>query len=132
LPDADDLFVSWDSDWPTTGAFAAKRPNQGRSSSWFKLSIYVMYWDAVEVKPEPDYCLFVRFQDGLSGRVRLQRKELTGVLAPPNDPSLFEQVFIDQGAIAWPGEIDLAPDAIHAEIAGQRRDLSADMLHGKR
>ncbi len=28
------------------------------------------YWDVVEVKPEPDYCLFVRFKDGLKGRVR--------------------------------------------------------------
>jgi hypothetical protein len=81
-----------------------------------------MYWDVVEVKPEPDYTLFVRFQDGLSGHVRLPRKELTGVLAPLIDPDFFEQVFIDQGAIAWPGEIDLAPDAMHAEIARQRPD----------
>ena len=91
-----------------------------------------MYWDVVEVKPEPDYSLFVRFRDGLSGRVRLQREELTGVLAPLNDPGFFEQVFIDQGAIAWPGEIDLAPNAMHAEIARQRRDESADVLQGRR
>jgi hypothetical protein len=30
------------------------------------------------------------------------------VLAPLLDPRFFEQVFIDQGAVAWPGEIDLA------------------------
>jgi hypothetical protein len=30
----------------------------------------------VEVKPEPGYCLFVRFENGLSGRVR----RLEGVL----------------------------------------------------
>jgi len=87
-----------------------------------------MYWDVVEVKPEPGYCLFVRFQDGLSGRVRLQREGLTGVLAPLNDPGFFEQVFIDQGAIAWPGEIDFAPDAMHAEVARQQRDLPAEAL----
>jgi len=84
-----------------------------------------MYWDVVEVKPEPGYRLFVRFQDGLKGYLRLQKEELTGVLAPLKDPNFFEQVFIDQGAIAWPGEIDLAPDAMHAEIARQRRDQSA-------
>src|SRR5271165_6234380 len=39
-----------------------------------------MHWDIVEVKPEPDYCLFIRFKDGLSGRVRLRREELTGAL----------------------------------------------------
>ena len=87
-----------------------------------------MYWDVVEVKPEPGYCLFVRFQDGLNGYLRLQREELTGVLEPLNDPGFFEQVFIDRGAIAWPGEIDLAPDAMHAEIASQRRDESAGVL----
>ena len=78
-----------------------------------------MYWDVTEVKPEPDYCLFVRFKDGLTGRVRLRREELTGVLAPLRNVQFFEQVFIDSGAVAWPGEIDLAPDAMYAQVAGQ-------------
>ncbi len=48
-----------------------------------------MYWDIVEVKPEPDYRLFVRFKDGLSGRVRLREEQLTGVLAPLRDARFF-------------------------------------------
>jgi hypothetical protein len=91
-----------------------------------------MYWDVVEVKPEPGYRLFVRFQDGLSGHVRLQEEELTGVLAPLKDRGFFERVFIDRGAIAWPGEVDLAPDAMHADIARQPRDLSAEALQSQR
>jgi hypothetical protein len=75
-----------------------------------------MYWDIVEVKPEPDCCLFVRFQDGLSGRVRFRPEELTGVLAPLREPRFFNRVFIDQGAVAWPGDIDLAPDAMYHQI----------------
>jgi hypothetical protein len=51
--------------------------------------------------------------------VRLKREELTGVLAPLANPQFFGQVFIDDGAVAWPGEIDLAPDAMYAEVAGQ-------------
>ena len=78
-----------------------------------------MHWDVVEVKPEPQFCLFVRFKDGLTGRVRLQPEELTGALAPLRDERFFEQVFIDYGAVAWPGEIDLAPDAMYAEVASQ-------------
>jgi hypothetical protein len=78
-----------------------------------------MYWDVVEVKPEPDYSLYVRFKDGVTGRVRLQVEELTGVLAPLRDCKFFEQVFIDCGAVAWPGEIDLAPDAMYAQITSQ-------------
>jgi hypothetical protein len=33
------------------------------------------------------------------------------------DQQFFEQAFIDNGAVAWPGEIDLAPDAMYAQIA---------------
>ena len=66
-----------------------------------------MYWDVVEVKPEPDYRLFVRFRDGLTGYIDLERANMTGVLSPLADQSFFEQVFIDCGAVAWPGEVDL-------------------------
>ena len=45
---------------------------------------------------------------------------LTGVLSPLTDPGFFEQVFIDHGAVAWPGDIDLAPDAMYADVARQR------------
>ena len=65
-----------------------------------------MHWDVVEVKPEPQYCLFVRFKDGLTGRVRLRREELTGVLAPLRDERFFVQV-------------DSAPDAMYAQVASQ-------------
>jgi hypothetical protein len=84
-----------------------------------------MHWDVVEVKPEPHYSLFVRFKDGVAGRVQLRPEELTGALAPLLDEQFFEQVFIDCGAVAWPGEIDLAPDAMYAQIAGvgARRSL---------
>jgi hypothetical protein len=78
-----------------------------------------MYWDVVEVKPEPHYGLFVRFKDGVTGLVRLQPEELTGALAPLRDERFFERVFIDYGAVAWPGEIDLAPDAMYVQVAGQ-------------
>ena len=82
-----------------------------------------MYWDVVEVKPEPHYCLFVRFKDGATRRVRLRPEELTRVLAPLRDERFFERVFIDYGAVAWPGEIDLAPDAMYAQVASQRDEL---------
>ena len=78
-----------------------------------------MHWDVVEVRPEPDRCLFVRFRDVLSGRIRLRPGELTGVLAPLLEPQFFSRVFIDQGAVAWPGDIDLAPDTIYSQIASE-------------
>jgi len=48
-----------------------------------------MYWDVVEVIPEPGYCLFVRFKDGLKGRVQLHPEDLTGVLRPLQDKEFF-------------------------------------------
>jgi hypothetical protein len=78
-----------------------------------------MYWDVVEVVAKGDYELFVRFADGARGRVRISPERLTGVLAPLRDRRFFEQVFVNHGAVAWPGEIDLAPDAMYAEVVGQ-------------
>jgi hypothetical protein len=81
-----------------------------------------MYWDVVEVIPKTDYSLFVRFKDGLEGLVRLREEQLTGVLAALRDQGFFEQVFIDQGAVAWPGDIDLAPDAMYAGVLGKQKE----------
>jgi hypothetical protein len=39
-----------------------------------------------------------------------------GVFAALADPSLFAQVTLEYGAVAWPGDLDLAPDAMHAAI----------------
>jgi hypothetical protein len=79
-----------------------------------------MYWDIVEVVREPGLRLFVRFKDGLSGHVHFGPEELTGVLAPLREASFFNRVSIDQGAVAWPGGIDLAPDAMYRQIASDR------------
>jgi hypothetical protein len=43
-----------------------------------------------------------------------------GVFAPLADPSLFAQVTLEYGAVTWPGELDLAPDAMHAAIQKHR------------
>ena len=59
----------------------------------------------------------------MAGHVRLRPEELTGALAPLLDEQFFGRVFIEYGAVAWPGEIDLAPDAMYAQIAAQRDGL---------
>ena len=75
-----------------------------------------MHWDVVEVKPLEGIRLFVRFADGLTGEVRFKPEHLTGVFEPLKDPAFFKQVYLDHGAVAWPGQIDLAPDAMYREI----------------
>lgn len=83
-----------------------------------------MHWDVVEVKAEPNHRLFVRFKDGLTGHVQLLQESLRGALEPLRDQAFFEQVFIDHGAVAWPGNIDLAPDSMYEEVTIQRVDGS--------
>jgi hypothetical protein len=78
-----------------------------------------MPWHVTEVRPLGGYRLRVRFQDGLSGEVDMSgfvRSPNAGVFASLADPALFAQAYISRGAVAWPGDLDLAPDAMHREI----------------
>ncbi len=78
-----------------------------------------MPWRVVEVAPLEGFRLSVRFVDGTEGTVdvsELIRSARAGVFAPLADQSLFAQVFVEHGAVTWPGELDLAPDAMYTEI----------------
>jgi hypothetical protein len=86
-----------------------------------------MHWDVKDVRVEPDWALFVRFSDGLSGRVRFLPGFFTGVFAPLRDPSRFAEAFVDHGAVGWPGDLDLAPDTMYSQIrAGQDYVLTGE------
>jgi len=76
-------------------------------------------WDLTDVVPLPGFRLAVRFVDGTAGFVDLSARVAStksGVFAALRNPAVFSEVFIAYGAVAWPGDIDLAPDAMHAEI----------------
>lgn len=76
-------------------------------------------WRVRDVAALPGDRLFVRFVDGLTGIVDLSAliaSPEAGVFARLRDRSLFEQVTVEMGAVVWPGELDLAPDAMHAAI----------------
>jgi hypothetical protein len=75
-----------------------------------------MNWRVVQVEPKAPLALEVRFADGTAGTVRFEPSHLTGVFEPLNDPEIFRLVRIEYGAVTWPGNIDLAPDAMYREI----------------
>ena len=80
---------------------------------------YCVPWDVVKVIPLPKYCLEVEFIDGLKGKVDLFKfimKNDAGVFTVLRDLNLFNQVYIKLGAVTWPGELDLAPDAMYEDI----------------
>ena len=76
-------------------------------------------WRLTKVTPLDNYKLEVEFIDGTHGVVEMRRLILSskaGVFALLQCLSLFNKVYLDHGAVAWPGEIDLAPDAMYDEI----------------
>ena len=63
--------------------------------------------------------LHVRFNDGVEGHVDMSaliHSPHAGVFAQLADRALFSQAYIQYGAVIWPGELDLAPDAMYVEI----------------
>jgi hypothetical protein len=77
-------------------------------------------WRVKTVRPLSGRRLSVTFQDGLFGFVdmsELVASPKAGVFASLKDDALFDQVRLEHGAVAWPGELDLEPDAMHAAIA---------------
>lgn len=78
-----------------------------------------MPWRVAEAQPLADFRLRVRFVDGLEGTVDMSgliHSPSAGVFAQLADPSRFAQAYVAHGAVTWPGDIDLAPDAMYAEI----------------
>jgi hypothetical protein len=76
-------------------------------------------WRVTEVEALPAFRLRVTFADGLAGTVNMSglvHSPKAGVFAALADPSFFAQVRLEYGAVSWPGEVDLAPDAMHAAI----------------
>ena len=76
-------------------------------------------WRVVSVRPLPGFQLDVEFADGLRGRFdysNLIHREDAGIFTPLRDVSFFNRVAFEHGAVTWPGEIDLAPDAMYDRL----------------
>lgn len=70
----------------------------------------------IHVEPLDGFRVRIWFKDGLIVERDLE-SHLWGPVFEPirNDPQLFRQVFVDPigGTIAWPGEVDLAPETLY-------------------
>ena len=75
-----------------------------------------MVYDVVDVETVMPMALQVWFAYGTTGQVRFEPSHLTGVFEALKDPIVFAQARIEAGAVTWPGDLDLAPDAMYAEI----------------
>lgn len=75
-----------------------------------------MKWDVINVETKSHLVLQVEFMDGTHGCVRFLPEYLTGVFSPLKEPPFFEKVHLEDGVVTWPGEIDLALDAMYYAI----------------
>ena len=76
-------------------------------------------WRVADVEALPGFRLRVRFNDGAEGVVELAEfinSDGAGVFAALRDEAVFLQARVVLGAVTWPGDLDLAPDAMHRAI----------------
>lgn len=74
-----------------------------------------------EVKPLKDYCLEVKFSDGVEGKIDLSDFAGKGVFALWNDYSQFEKVSISSsGELVWNEEVDMDGLGIYLRLTGKK------------
>lgn len=73
-------------------------------------------WDVVDAQVIEPGCFRVRFSDGLGGVVRFAPSAYRGVFSKLRDQAEFNKLFVDSYFVSWPGELDLASDAMHSHI----------------
>jgi hypothetical protein len=75
---------------------------------------------AVQARPLEGYRLWLTFADGVEGEVDLSDLAGRGVFQAWSNPEIFRAVEVDKsGALTWPGEIDLCPDALYLRLTGK-------------
>jgi hypothetical protein len=81
-----------------------------------------MLQDIIEVIPQNNYQLYLKFDDGKQGIVDVsQLIAFTGVFQPLKDLEYFKTVKVNPewGTIYWDNGADLDPDVLYSLITGQ-------------
>jgi hypothetical protein len=73
-------------------------------------------WDVIEACVVEHGRIHVKFADGLEGHVRFEPSAYRGVFEKLRDPAEFNKLQVNGYFVTWPGELDLAPDAMHRHI----------------
>ena len=72
-----------------------------------------MLLDVIHVKATPDFMLFLKFQNG-------ERRQFDMAVCIDQKPwvrlkcsNTFQGAFVDNGTVAWPGNIDIDPETLY-------------------
>lgn len=75
----------------------------------------------VSVEAQADYKLSLVFDDGTKGTVSVADRLFGPVFEPLRDPEFFAEVRVDEyGAVCWPNDADLDPDALYRQVTQER------------
>ena len=79
-------------------------------------------------KAEDDYKLWLRFEDGLEGRVFLGNLLEIGAFQLWRDVREFEKVSVDPetATVTWEGGIRLDPDVLYHDVASRHEPHAVD------
>lgn len=72
--------------------------------------------DVTKVRPLSGYRLALEFSDGKAGVFDAKPYLSWPAFQALQDPSHFERAFVDHGTVAWPGNIDFAPDRLWTDV----------------
>jgi uncharacterized protein DUF2442 len=64
----------------------------------------------------PESCIMSPEFPGISRKVKILPSHLYGVFEKLRDPDFFKELRVTDGFVSWPGDIDIAPDAMYREI----------------
>lgn len=74
-----------------------------------------------EVKPLKNFCLYVKYSDGVEGKVDLSDFAGKGVFTLWNDYSQFEKVTIgESGELVWNENVDMDGLALYLRLTGKK------------
>ena len=74
------------------------------------------------IETKPEYILALTFDDGAYGEVSVADRLFGPMFEPLKDPVFFSQARVDEyGAVCWPNDADMAPDALYRKVASQSR-----------
>lgn len=79
-----------------------------------------MLYDIIEVKVEKNYILYLRFENGVEGRVNIAEiVPFKGIFAKLQDLAYFATVHVnrDLGTIVWDNGADLSPSYLYSLIS---------------
>jgi hypothetical protein len=77
-----------------------------------------MNYDVLEARYVGEYVVWLRFRDGTTGEINLEKELFGPVFEPLRDPALFSQFQIhpEFQTLTWPNGADFAPEFLHRSV----------------